>query len=246
MSLGVYVGRQLQGAVNLLPGRGRLPVRFAAHRVLGGLEPEIRLLPQLVAKDRIALDIGANMGVYTYALAPLARHIHAFEPQPDCCETIEAWAEGRNVTVHRAAVGASQGKLPLQIPLKAGRAVTTRASFEAVDGPCTTIEVPVLRIDDLGTGPVGFIKIDVEGFERDVIEGAHATLRRDRPVLLIEIDRARHNRQSFDAIIGSLAALDYGPHAVLDGVLTPCPDPAWATASKVYNFIFFRPGDVVR
>lgn len=240
MNLGVQLGRRLQGVADLLPARARLPLRVAGHRMLGGLEPEIALLPQLVDPDRLALDVGANMGVYTYALAPLAAHVHAFEPQPACCATIEAWAERRNVTVHQAAAGAAASELTLYIPVEAGRAISTRASFAPLDGPTVAIDVPVRPIDGFRLGPIGFIKIDVEGYEDDVIRGAEATLVRDRPVLLIEIDRKRHDRRSFEAIVARLATLGYNAHVREGDTFTPCPEPAWAADSH-YNFIF-RPG----
>ena len=46
------------------------------------LEPEIAILPHLVARDRVALDVGANKGGYTHTLLGLASAVHAFEPNP--------------------------------------------------------------------------------------------------------------------------------------------------------------------
>ena len=111
------LARRAQGLVNLLPLRWHLPVRYFVQRATGGLEPEFALLPMLVPRDRLALDIGANMGVYSYALASLAPKVHAFEPQAGCCAVITAWAarSARHVEVHNAGVGSSRGELVLHV-----------------------------------------------------------------------------------------------------------------------------------
>ena len=54
-----------------------------------------------------------------------------------------------------------------------------------------TIRVPLRTLDSYNLSNIGFIKIDVEGHELDVLRGAEVTLRRDQPNLLIEIEN-RH------------------------------------------------------
>jgi len=239
------LARRAQGLVNLLPLRWHLPVRYFVQRSTGGLEPEFSLLPTLVPRDRLALDIGANMGVYSYALASLAPKVHAFEPQAGCCAVITAWAarSAGHVEVHNAGVGSSQGELVLHVPLIDGRQVGTRASFTPIDVAHVDVRVPVVTIDSLGLGPVGFIKIDVEGFEYDVLLGARHTLARDRPALLVELDRNRHERETFDQVVYLLAGLDYVPHVLREGRLEACREPLWDKALQYYNFVFLQAGD---
>lgn len=236
------ISRRAQGLADLLPMPWRLPLRYHVQNAIGGLEPEFSLLPQLVPRDMVALDIGANMGVYSYALAGLASHVHAFEPQAACCEVISSWALGRNVTVHNAGVGPTSGELVLHVPVVDGRKVGTRASFTPVAGDHEDIRVPVISIDALAIEPVGFIKIDVEGFEHDVLVGADETLRRWQPVLLIELDRERQTRESFERTLEFLASRGYAPSVLEQDRLIDCADGTWSIAAKHYNFIFTKTG----
>lgn len=239
------LARHVQGLGNLLPARWRLPVRYFVQRLTGGLEPEFALLPSIVPRERLALDIGANMGVYSYALASLVPKVHAFEPQAGCCAVIGAWARasGQDVEVHHAGVGSSAGELVLHVPLHGGRQVGTRASFTQIRGPHVDMRVPVVTIDSLQLGPVGFAKIDVEGFEYDVLLGAQCTLQRDRPALLIEMDRNRHERETFDRIVDLLATMGYVPHVLRDGRLEACREAPWDMAARYYNFVFLQHGE---
>jgi FkbM family methyltransferase len=230
--------RRLQWLGDAIPERWRLPLRYRVQSLVGGLEPEIAVLPALVPRHAIALDIGANMGIYTYVLASLAERVHAFEPQSACCAVISGWADGRDVHVHNVGVGARAGELTLHIPVIAGRKVGTRASFVSTDDQHVNETVPVLAIDDLGLDSVGFVKIDVEGFEYDVLLGASETLRRCKPALLVEMDRQRQSRETFERTLSFLSALGYSPWVVESNVLTRCEGDVWEAAREHYNFIF--------
>lgn len=236
------IARRAQGLADLLPKPWRLPLRYHVQSVIGGLEPEFSLLPQLVPRGMVALDIGANMGVYSYALAGLASHVHAFEPQAACCEVIASWALGRNVTVHNAGVGSAPDELVLHVPVVDGRKVGTRASFTPVSGPHEKVRVPIISIDAMAIERVGFIKIDVEGFEHDVLVGADETLWRWQPVLLIELDRERQTRESFERTLEFLASRGYAPSVLEEGRLVDCVDGTWDFANRHYNFIFKTSG----
>lgn len=239
MSVLVRVAQRMQGLAALMPPRWQLPLRFKVQRLVGGLEPEVALLPDLVPRGRVALDVGANMGVYTYALARLARQVHAIEPQAACCRSIEAWAQGAgNVEVHNVGAGAAEGGFTLYVPLRDGRPVGTRASFIPVEGDHREIRVRVLPLDRLGVHDVGFVKIDAEGFERDVLEGAREMLLRDRPVLLIEIDPAGRSPAEFAATFALLEGLGYAGSYFDGRGLVRCGADVQSRHPERYNFIF--------
>lgn len=240
MGLSSYAKR-LQAIERLFPLRWRLPLRYRAQQMLRGLEPEIGLLPALIGSgpNGIALDVGANVGIYTYALARLGIRVHALEPQPSCCDVIEAWAStsrhAGTVTIHNVAAGAEEGVLTLHVPLIGGSEVRTRASFDRPSGDYIETPVRVVTLDGLATRGVSFIKIDVEGHELAVLQGATQLLTRDRPILLVEIDRNRHSREEFTQIIGLLEALGYRCH-VFDGHQLRAK--SWDAPSSIYNFLF--------
>ena len=77
-----------------------LYIRYKAQKEWWRGEPEFRLLPFLVDRRRNAIDVGANKGTYTYALARLAKHVWAFEPNPKMFKILER-GMAANVTAAR-------------------------------------------------------------------------------------------------------------------------------------------------
>ena len=230
------IARKFQFAEGVVPARWRLPLRYGIQRVTGGLEPEMAVLDQLLVAGGVALDIGANHGVYAYALARIASAVHCFEPLPACSAYIEA-AAIEKVQVHNCALSDRAGRMRLYVPLAGARAVHTRASLEKPAGACEILDVDVRTVDSFAMPRVDFIKIDVEGAEAATLRGAVDTLERHRPALLVEIDRARHSRDSFEALLGWLAARGYAPHVLASGDIRRSENP-WADAAEHMNFLF--------
>ena len=138
------------------------------------------------------LDIGANIGLMTLKAATLAGptgRVIAFEPNPEVYPRLErhvALNGLRNVEVRRHALGATPGSLPIYV----GASNVTNASLVAHEGDRVVAEVPIHRLDDImGDRPAHFIKIDVEGFEAEVLKGAAQLLARCRPTILMEFIR---------------------------------------------------------
>ncbi|MEO0983582.1 MAG: FkbM family methyltransferase [Pseudomonadota bacterium] len=149
-------------------------------------ETELRLLP-LLAKGGVAVDVGANKGVYTYFLSRLCDRVVAFEPNPRLAGTIGAYGL-KNVEIRTKALSDVEGDATLHIPLsRAGRLQNNIASLEHADGDSEAVAVPVSSLDAERLTDVSFVKIDVEGHELSVLRGAEQTLRRDRPTLLVEV-----------------------------------------------------------
>jgi FkbM family methyltransferase len=153
--------------------------------------------------------------MYAYPLSNICSRVEAFEPQPSCAAALEGL--GRNVRVHRVALSDSEGELMLSVPLVNGIAYTGLATFGVYDGPHETLRVPVRRLDAYHLMNVGFIKIDVEGHEEQVLRGAEATLRREKPTLLIEIEQ-RHLDHPMTDVFRYLERLGYVGSFLYDGV----------------------------
>lgn len=238
MSALTRLAQRFQGVENIAPRRWRLPLRYHGQRLVGGLEDEMGLLQQLVPKNSAALDIGANHGIYAYALSRLSPTVHCFEPLAECCGYIRDHG-AVNITVHNVALSDRAGELELHVPVIGGRAVYTRASLDRPDGPFESRRVEVRTLDSYGLTGVGFIKIDVEGLEASVLRGARRTLETHHPNLLVEIDRARHGRDSFLAVHATLQALGYSAQVCEAGKLVTCQD-AWDASTRHVNFIFTR------
>lgn len=161
----------------------------------GAFEPELVTLCQtLAAGSATALDVGANIGCTTLLLAQLADHVHAFEPSPTTFAYLArniALSPHRNITPHNLGLGSAAGQSTLTFDPadRSGGFVSDKTT--AVDH-FTVETITIKRLDDiaptLGSSTIDFIKIDVEGFEGHVLQGAAETLATHRPVVLLELN----------------------------------------------------------
>ena len=136
-------------------------------------------------QEKLILDIGANFGVMAQALASHGHRVEAFEPQPVIFEILRMNFSGK---CHNVAVGRAHDKtfmpvVPYFEPNNFG------AMSCGVHGALGSFDVPVIPIDSLGYTDVGLMKIDVEGYEEEVLRGARETIARCSPILYVEDDR---------------------------------------------------------
>jgi FkbM family methyltransferase len=188
----VALTRRIVGRVLRHAGADRALVKWRAWEDKRFGEPEIRLLKYLVDSRRTAIDIGAAEGVYAFYLQRMARRCVAFEPNPDSYAYLQRALTG--VELHHAAVSAADGEATLRVPVVKGVAYagwgTIESKNQLVELPAhglREIKVRTVRPDQMALGDVGFVKIDVEGHELDVLTGLSGLLERCLPNLLIEI-----------------------------------------------------------
>ncbi len=160
-----------------------------------GFEPEmVKLFRAVASGSRVVLDVGANIGCTALLFGQLAQSVHAFEPAPSTYAFLEqnVGRSGlRNITLHNYGVGAVAGEFSLTFsPVnRSGGFVSNQT--QATEGHIVeTIQIrqldEVVRTLDLAA--VDFIKIDVEGFEGDVLRGAKDTLAKFRPNVVMELN----------------------------------------------------------
>ena len=174
-------------ALSWLPPAQLLPVEAMAQRFV---QPILRSLRPAVDPSRAAVDVGGYRGSYAYWLARWAPQVFVFEPNPPLAEWLRRGLPA-HCHVFEAAVSSTAKVGQLHIPLTPEGPLPSRASLLGVDGGesvAETVSVECLALDALSLPPVGFIKVDVEGAEMDVIEGARELILRDRPALLVEIE----------------------------------------------------------
>jgi FkbM family methyltransferase len=136
-----------------------------------------RALP-LVRRRGLALDVGAHIGMWAVQLAAVFDRVHCFEPHPDSLAALRDNVAGLGVMVTGCALASRHGLACLE---SAGLGAHITAS-----GLTSGTWVEMRRLDNFGFRDVDFIKIDVEGFETFVIQGGEETIRRDRPVIVLE------------------------------------------------------------
>ncbi len=142
-------------------------------------EHELRLISKLCDPTRVALDVGANIGTYTYFLRKHAQHVHAFEPNARLAHRLAVLFP--DVTIHNEACSDHCGSGFLDIPTTGNREAHELGSLSE-----SGAAVRIVTIDSLGLENVGFLKVDVERHERPVLRGALNTIERFRPVILTE------------------------------------------------------------
>jgi FkbM family methyltransferase len=167
-------------------------------------EREFEILSYLDADGRCCVDVGANRGQSIDAIRLYQRgaEVVAFEPNPMLAERLaRRFAADPKVTVHPFGLGASDGEFQLHLPVYRGWAFDGLASFnreatrewlepriigfDDAQLEIRTYQCRVRRLDEFALKP-SFIKIDVQGLEEAVLEGAVETLRASKPMLLVE------------------------------------------------------------
>jgi len=138
------------------------------------------------AHGDVFVDAGAHCGTWTLRLAHCFRHVVAFEPHPDNYETLSLDAPS-NVTSAKLGLSRVSGKGALFLYDSPGHSAI--GGSPVMDGIACTgqIEITTMALDEwFLPGRLDLLKIDTEGHEMEVLEGARETLRRDRPRLCIE------------------------------------------------------------
>src|SRR5215207_9805434 len=116
----------------LLPDRWQPPVRYMYEWTRGLLERELPLAVAAVSPGDRVIDVGANVGIYTHALARAGASVEAFEPQVACASVLRAYASAAGrVRVHQAALGRQAGEAELRIPSIGGRELRGNATLGA-------------------------------------------------------------------------------------------------------------------
>lgn len=170
------------------------------------------LMSQYVRKNSNVLDIGAHIGTHTLYFAQLLAGqgtVWSFEPQKKLFVELNANLaanQTRNVKTFRYAVGEKSGATEMNPPTQGNEGATSIGK----GGDKTTL----VTIDSLKIKNVSFIKIDVEGFEDEVINGASKTIQESKPAILVEImcsdDRSLpHVKARIQQTIEKLKSLGY-------------------------------------
>lgn len=171
---------------------------------------------------RDAIDVGANIGLYTVLLARLlpTRRVLAIEPTPDAARRLRSNIDRnevlRNTVVFQGVASGANGTVQIHVvPGKEEYSSCGEMTHAAIAGQqLVAITVEAATIDDLVARNAldpGFIKIDVEGMEHTVLGGMRDVLSRCRPIILTEISDPllQHNGSSSAAVVDTLRSFDY-------------------------------------
>lgn len=128
-----------------------------------------------------AVDIGAQIGLWSRVMALDFARVTAFEPMPFHIECFEKNVTSENVTLHRTALADRECDLMFCTSPE-----VTGNTHVASKGEKPGTMVHARTLDNFGLTDIDFLKIDVEGFEHTILKGGEQTIRREKPVIIIE------------------------------------------------------------
>ena len=213
----------------------------------------MKILGEIVRRNDHVIDVGGNRGIYTYLFWRLGARVEVFEPNPTCSRILNAWAVGKSmVHIYSVALSNCAGNASLHIPIdKSGIEHDASASIENTGFLLARDQLVALQtLDSFQFENVSLIKIDVEGHEYSVIEGAELTIASSRPVLLVEIEQ-RHIVSPINEVFEKVLALGYQGFFMLGGKLISLENFDVATHQPmekfggpklgyINNFLFFH------
>jgi FkbM family methyltransferase len=164
--------------------------------------PVINHIKSILTTKKTFIDIGAHIGFYSISLLNDFQNIYAFEPskfQFDYLKRNVIINQSKNIKVSHVAAGSVHGFLQMNVMGRSGGTNTLVESIASVGDPIEKYSVEVVTIDSQKITDVDFIKIDVEGFELEVLKGAINTIKRYKPLILCEVwDKLEYRENIFN------------------------------------------------
>lgn len=235
---------------------GQLKVSLADHvgrsiYYTGDLDYKISwVIDQSVLPGDVAMDIGANYGLTALRMAKRAGSsgiVHAFEPNPKILVYLRrALAENPalKIALHELALGERDTELPLFVPEHNYGGASL--AFEGHGGVVKEASVPVRRLSEYavaqGIGRVDFIKMDVEGFEWNVLQGAIDFLAKTKPRVIVTEEFDRPDGTRLPRSLAVLRDLGYRLYALPIRLLNVKLVPIEAMSKdRVHDYVAVHP-----
>lgn len=167
---------------------------FAPHELelLGTVADALRRM----GKPVNFFDVGANIGHHTLFMSGHADHVYSFEPfavvRDEMARKLK-YANAHNVSIFPVGLGDSQGSHVFHAPTGSNQGTGTLGDVLPDNASSDSILVEVARGDEFFRQnylpPISLLKMDIEGYEVKALAGMRETLWRDRPPILMEIQR---------------------------------------------------------
>jgi len=211
--------------------------------------PEYKLIQYLIRslpRDAVFYDIGANHGFYTllaHELAP-SGEVHAFEPLPNTFSYLERNTKG--AVLNNTALAEQGGAVLMFDMTGAGHSggSTIEAAVGERMGGAARVSVTAITLDEYCAThmPPTIMKIDVEGGEHRVLEGARSTIQQYSPIIAMEVWGGEKGKKFSAPALEKLEGLGYaGYHIQEDGTLSGSHSPLdFIGISEADNLIFMK------
>ena len=195
------------------------------YAILGYPEPELKLIDRFRSKDLCAIDVGGNYGMYTFYASRRFSTCYTFEPLPYFEPIYTQGFKNQNIVWKQVALSDKEETAVMRTPT-CDRGYSTIDSRNQLEGKVDEsdgidiVEVKTARLDTFEIKSVGFLKVDVEGHELEVLRGAAQTIGSSKPVILVEVEE-RHREGSVKGVAALLADMGYDCYFLLNKVLQP-------------------------
>jgi len=164
----------------------------------GAYEPGIlKIIRNTLKRDSIFVDVGANIGQHSLFASLFAKHVYAFEPiekiYKQFLESVTV-NDFTNINIYNYALGNEEKTLPIfgNVGNMGASSLVTSENRKKIQ------DIQVFRFDDvrenIGIHTIDFIKIDVEGYELDVLFGAEKSIMMCKPIIMIEFSPYFYNQ----------------------------------------------------
>lgn len=212
---------------------GNRPRRVAMDRLYG----------QFIRSGDLAFDVGAHVGDRVASFRRLGARVVAVEPQPALLRILRLfYGRKRDVVIEAVLLGASIGRADFRINVDNPTISTASTAFvDAADGApgwegqrwTRTVRMPVTTLDALIArhGVPAFIKIDVEGFEADVLAGL------TKPVKALSFEFTTIQRDIAHRCIERCAALGFSTFNAALGETQILVAETWMSAQEIRRWI---------
>lgn len=162
--------------------------------------------------DKLALDIGANIGNHAMFFSKYFKTVHAFEPNPRTFELLRFnAAHAENVVVHQRGLsdGDVVGTLKVNPTNMGGTYIELDTGEALSDQTPVSLETLDKFVETQGLRDIALIKIDTEGFEARILRGAQQVLVANRPLIIFELSPSDFDATGASEVVNILQAAGY-------------------------------------
>lgn len=214
-------------------------------------EKELEIIEKFSDHNKEAVDIGVYRGVYSYQLSKYFKHVYSFEPNTLIFDYLSKNLTKiiKNISLFNIALSNEDGNTELKIPIRNKSIFNNNneelfklgaASIHPLNNfkEFKAINVKKKKLDDiLNDKKISFIKIDVEGHEKEVIDGSIQIINNYRPTLLVEIEE-RHSGKKVTQTLDYINNLGYKSYYYDEGKINSTSN--LNNFKKYNNYIFIK------
>lgn len=201
------------------------PYHLAKRQLSGekGAEVEEAIVSIFLSKTMECVDVGANCGRYTVLMSLFSRHVHAFDPNPECIASLRNLCLP-NASIYPCALSSTEGFSEYFVPVREGLRFSIWGTLERpvseMHQEVDTLKVSKSTLDSLCNRTISFVKIDVEGHEMDVLQGGRRLIAEQKPIFMVEAED-RHRQDAVRQVKDFFDKYDYQGFFILDRKVFP-------------------------